>query len=188
METTLKYTYTIPPNHAPVVRGKSDDMGFGSKGEVQSVDLKSLFEDADGEQLIYTTTSYDNDILNLHVREGVLYVTALKFGYASGTVTATDGLGASVSTSFNTLARDGSKPVDIYPTTVTDGKLYIRTATDQSIHVQVISETGTVVLEKSQNTTPFSPAVLDISNLGGGPYSVSVTFGSEVITQNIVKL
>ncbi|MBR5101408.1 MAG: S8 family serine peptidase [Bacteroidales bacterium] len=188
METTLKYTYTILPNHAPVVRGKIDDMVFGSKGEVQSVDLKSLFEDADGEQLIYTTTSSDNDILNLHVREGVLYVTALKFGYASGTVTATDGLGASVSTSFNTLARDGSKPVDIYPTTVTDGKLYIRTATDQSIHVQVISETGTVVLEKSQNTTPFSPAVLDISNLGGGPYSVSVTFGSEVITQNIVKL
>ncbi|MBR5019234.1 MAG: S8 family serine peptidase [Bacteroidales bacterium] len=188
METTLKYTYTILTNHAPTVQGKIDDMVFGSKGEIQSVELKSLFDDADGEQLVYTTTSSDNDILNLHVREGILYVTALKFGYASGTVTATDGLGESVSTSFNTLARDGSKPVDIYPTTVTDGKLYIRTATEQSVNALVISESGTIVLEKKQNASPFSPAILDLSALGGGPYSVEVTFGSETITQNIVKL
>ena len=188
METTLKYTYTILENHAPVLHGDIADMVFGSKGEIQTTDLKALFEDPDGEQLVYTTKSSDNDILNLHVREGVLYVTALKFGYASGTVTATDGLGASVSTSFSTLARDGSKPVDIYPTVVNDGKVYIRTATDQQVSARVISETGAVVLETSQKATPFSPAVLDISALGGGPYAVSVIFGGESFTQNIVKL
>ena len=188
LETTLQYSYTILENHGPVLRGKIDDMVFGNKGDIQTADLKTLFEDPDEEQLIYTTSSSDNDILNLHVREGVLYVTALKFGYASGTVTATDGLGASVSTSFNTLARDGSKPVDIYPTSVTDGKVYIRTATEQQVSAKVISETGAIALEQNQTATPFSPVILDLSALGAGPYSVQVSFGGETFTQNIVKL
>ena len=188
METTRSYTYTILANHGPQAIGAIDDMVFGEKGGMYTVDLSEFFRDEDGEMLQYTTASSDNDILNLHVREGMLYVTALKYGYAIGTVTATDARGQSVSTSFKTLARDGSKPIDIYPTTITDGMLYIRTATDQSVNAQVISETGTVVLEQSGHATPFTPAILDLTMLGGGPYSVKVTFGSETLTQNIVKL
>lgn len=187
-ETTLSYTYTIQSNHEPKVVGHIDDMVFGSKGEVQTVDLSKVFSDADGETLIYTTLSSDNDILNLHVREGVLYVTALKYGYAFGTVAAADARGETVSVNFKTLSRDGSKAIDIYPTAITDGNLYIRTATDQSVSVQIISETGTVVLEKSQTATPFSPAILDLSGLGSGPYAVKVTLGGETLVQNIVKL
>ena len=86
------------------------------------------------------------------------------------------------------VSRDGSKAIDVYPTTITDGNLYIRTATDQPVSVQLISETGTVVLEKSLTATPFSPAILDLSGLGSGPYSVKVTFGGETLVQNIVKL
>ena len=186
--TTYSYTYTILPNHSPKVIGSIDYMVFGGKGEVQEVDLSTVFNDEDGETLIYTTTSSDNDVLNLHVREGRLYVTALKYGYSQGQVVATDARGLQASVQFGTLARDGSKPVDIYPTTVTDGKLYIRTASDQSVSVQIISETGSVVLDKTQTATPFEPAVLDLSALGGGPYSVKVTLGGETFTQNIVKL
>ena len=187
-ETTLSYTYTVQSNHAPKVVGQIDDMVFGAKGEVQTANLSSVFHDEDGEPLVYTMTSSNNDILNLHVREGVLYVTALQYGYGSGTVTATDARGEKVQVSFQTLARDGSKALDIYPTTVTDGRLYVRTATDQSVAVQLVSEGGTVVLDKTQTATPFSPAVLDLSGLGGGPYSVKVTVGSETFIQNIVKL
>ena len=188
MGTTYSYSYTILPNHSPKVIGSIDYMVFGGKGEVQEVDLSTVFNDEDGEVLSYTTTSQDNDVLNLHVREGRLYVTAPKYGYSQGEVIATDARGLSVSVQFGTLARDGSKPVDIYPTTVTDGKLYIRTASDQSVGVQIISETGAVVLDKTQTATPFEPAVIDLSNLGGGPYSVKVTLGGETFTQNIVKL
>ena len=188
METNCSYTYTILPNHAPKAVGSIDDMVFGAKGEVQTASLTDVFRDEDGETLVYTTASSDNDILNLHVREGVLYVTALKYGYGSGTVTATDARGEKVQVTFQTLARDGSKAVDIYPTTITDGKLYVRTSTDQSVSAQVFSESGTVVLEKSQTATPFAPAILDLSNLGGGPYAVKVTVGGESFTQNIVLL
>ena len=188
METTLSYTYTILPNHAPQKISDIDDMVFGGKGEVQEVNLAEIFRDEDGEPLVFTTTSSDNEILNLHTREGVLYVTALRFGYGSGTVTATDARGEAVSASFSTLARDGSKPVDIYPTTVTDGKIYIRTASDQSVSVQIISETGAVVFDKTHTATPFEPAVIDVTSLGGGPYAVKVTLGGETFTQNIVKL
>ena len=188
LETTLSYTYTILPNHSPEVIGSIDYMVFGGKGEVQEVDLSTVFSDEDGETLIYTTSSLDNDVLNLHVREGRLYVTALKYGYSRGEVVATDARGMSANVQFATLARDGSKPVDIYPTTVTDGKVYIRTATEQQVSAKVISETGSTVLEKSQTATPFIPAVLDLSALGGGPYSIQVTIGGESFTQNIVKL
>ena len=188
MGTSVSYSYTILPNHAPKAVGKIDDMVFGSKTDMKTIDLSEVFNDEDGEILVYTTTSSDNDILNLHVREGSLYVTALKYGYGEGIVTATDARGENVSVSFKTLARDGSKPVDIYPTSVKDGKVYIRTAADQSVSARVISATGTTVLEKSQNSTPFSPAVLDISALGGGAYTVVATVGGETFTQNIVKL
>ena len=186
--TSVSYTYTIEENHGPQLIGDIDDKVFSATGELQTVDLSQVFRDEDGEILTYTLVSSNNDILNLHVREGMLYLTALKFGYATGTVTATDARGESVSVSFQTLARDGSKPVDIYPTTVTDGKLYVRTASDQNVSAQVISETGTIVLEKSGKATPFTPAVLDLSQLGGGPYAVKVVIGGETFTQNIVKL
>ena len=188
METTLSYTYTIQPNHAPKTVGQIEDLVFGTKNEVLTVDLSEVFNDEDQEILQYTTTSSDNDILNLHVREGILYVTALRYGYGTGSITATDARGESTGVSFQTLARDGSKAVDIYPTTITDGKLYIRTANDQSVNAKVTSEAGTVVLEKTLTATPFSPAILDLSTLGGGPYAVEVTVGSETFTQNIVKL
>ena len=188
METTISYSYTITDNHAPRIIGEIDDMVFSTKGELQTVSLSDVFQDDDGEILNYTTVSSDNDILNLHIREGILYVTALKYGYGVGTVTATDARGEKVSVSFKTLSRDGSKPVDIYPTTVTDGMLYIRTATDQSVSVQVISESGAVVLDKNLTATPFIPAILDMMGLGGGPYSVKVSVGSETFIQNIVKL
>ena len=188
METTLSYTYTIQPNHAPKTVGQIEDLVFGTKNEVLTVDLSEVFNDEDQEILQYTTTSSDNDILNLHVREGILYVTALRYGYGTGSITATDARGESTGVSFQTLARDGSKAVDIYPNTITDGKLYIRTANDQSVNAKVTSEAGTVVLEKTLTATPFSPAILDLSTLGGGPYAVEVTVGSETFTQNIVKL
>ncbi|MBQ1636659.1 MAG: S8 family peptidase, partial [Bacteroidales bacterium] len=188
MESTLSYTYTIQPNHAPKTVGQIEDLVFGTKNEVLTVDLSEVFSDEDQEILQYTTTSSDNDILNLHVREGILYVTALRYGYGTGSITATDARGESTGVSFQTLARDGSKAVDIYPNTITDGKLYIRTANDQSVNAKVTSEAGTVVLEKTLTATPFSPAILDLSTLGGGPYAVEVTVGSETFTQNIVKL
>lgn len=188
METPLQYSYTILENHAPILKGKIDDMVFGNKGGSQTVDLKTLFEDPDGEILSYKTVSSDNDVLNLHIRSGMLHVTALKYGYATATVTATDALGETVSTTFKTLARDGSKAIDIYPTTVTDGKLYLRTPSEQQVSVRVISETSTVVLKQTMTAASFPPGILDLSGLAAGPYSVQVDLGGETFTQNIVKL
>lgn len=186
--TIVSYMYTILQNHAPVVLKGIDNMVFGSKGEVFEVDLEQVFNDPDGELLELATFSSDNDILNLHIRERKLFVTALKFGYGEGTVTATDARGQSVLTSFKTLARDGSDPVDIYPTCVSDGKLYIRTVESAQIQVQIFNEAGARVINTTQNATPFAPAVIDMTNFGGGPYSVKVSWNGNTETHNILKL
>ncbi len=188
LETPLSYTYTILPNHGPKLIKDLDDMVFGAKGELQEVDLGNVFTDEDGEVLSFTTESSDNEILNLHYREGKLFVTALKFGYASGKVTATDARGESVSSSFSTLARDGKEPIDIYPTTVTDNNLLIRTAEDAQVKIEIVNEAGARVIDSSVNASPFSPGIVNLDKLGGGPYTVKASWNGKTATQNIVKL
>lgn len=187
-ETTVSYSYTILPNHAPTATGGIENQVFRDKGEIQTVNLSEIFRDEDGETLVYTLNSSDNDILNLHVREGLLYITALRYGYAAATITASDARGASASVSFQTLARDGSKAIDIYPTVIQDGKLYLRPGENLNVRVQVLSESGTPVLEKDMPAAPFQPGILDLSGLPGGLYSVKVLFNGQSVVQNIVVL
>lgn len=188
METTVSYSYEILSNHAPTVVGEITDRVFQAKEDVQTVNLSEIFQDEDDEPLFYTTVSSDNDILNLHIRDNVLYITALKYGYATAAVTASDARGENVTVSFRTLSRNGSQVIDIYPTYITDGKLYVRPGEEMTVQVQIISETGTVVLKNSGPASPFSPATFDLSGLPGGLYAVKTNFNGQQVIQNIVVL
>ena len=111
------------------------------------------------------------------------------FGQAEITLTATDAMSKSVKTSFKVMVRDGSKPFDVYPNPVTDGKLYVRSGEVEDIDVQIIAASGAVVLDSSVAADPFTPAMIDMSAMLSGVYNVKVTSGSgKVFTQNIVKL
>lgn len=187
-ETVLHYSYTILPNHAPVVVKEVEDMVFGVIGETNMIDLRSLFEDPDGETLTYYVYSSENPALSARMNDGKLFLSSIKYGYTGIKLTATDALGETASLSFRTLSRDGSKPVDIYPTTVTDGKLYFRTSEETGLDVRVISETGTAVITGSCQSSPFSPAVLDMSQLAAGLYTVEVDYGGQKTVQTVTKL
>lgn len=185
--TPISYTYTILPNHGPQLIKEIPDMLFSGKNEVHELNLREIFSDPDGETLTYQTECSDNDVLNLHEREGILYITTLKYGSCSCSVTAKDALGETATTSFRTLTRDDSRPLDIYPTQVKD-VLHIRTTSEQQVRVQIAGTAGSTVLDVTGTATPFKPLDVDLSALSAGPYSVMVTYNNEVELQNIVKL
>lgn len=187
-ETVLNYSYTILPNHAPVVVKEVEDMVFSVIGETNMIDLHSLFEDPDGETPAYSVSSPENPALSVRINDGKLFLSSIRYGYTGITLTATDALGETASLSFRTLSRDGSKPVDIYPTTVTDGKLYFRTSEESGLNVRVISETGTAVITGDFQAAPFKPAVLDMSQLAAGLYTVEVDSGGQKTVQTVTKL
>ena len=187
-ETAVSYTYTVLPNHAPVVTGSVEDQIFKRQGEIREIDLTEIFQDADGEMLRYAPVSSDNDVLNLHIREGKLYVTALKYGYASAVIAASDARGESVSVAFRTLSRNGDQAADIYPTRITDGKLYVRPGEAATVGIRLLSETGTPVLDRSLPAAPFEPAAVDLSGLPAGVYSVHVQCNGQTAVQTIVLL
>jgi hypothetical protein len=87
------------------------------------------------------------------------------------------------------LVRDGSKAYDLYPNPVTDGKMYVRSSQNETVSVELIGTSGTVVLSSEVVADPFSPALVDLSAVMTGAYKAKVTDKSgKVYTQNIVKL
>ena len=111
----------------------------------------------------------------------------MKYGLTEVTVTATDALNESVSTSFKILVRDDSNEMDVYPNPVVD-KLNLRTGDKISALVSIVSSTGATVFNKSVSMGPFNPAQIDMSDMSGGVYTVLINFNGKELKQNITKL
>jgi hypothetical protein len=56
------------------------------------------------------------------------------------------------------------------------------------VHVKLYSGGGALVLEQKAAISPFEPAVLDVSRLNGGTYTVVINHDGREIKQNIIKL
>ena len=134
-------------------------------------------------------TVSDNNVVNLApTTNNTVFVTALMFGTADVTVSVTDAMNETVSSSFKVLVRDSSQPFDIYPNPVTDGNLYIRSGDATSAKVVVSSPSGAVVFNEAVSTDAFSPAVIDLSKCASGVYSVKIIGTSETINTTIVNI
>lgn len=72
---------------------------------------------------------------------------------------------------------------------MTDGKLYVRASQADEAGLKIVSSAGAVVYDGNVSVDPFNPAMVDVSSLISGVYSVKVTDKSgKVFTQNVVKL
>ena len=127
------------------------------------------------------------DVANIAVNRRSLIITPMVYGSMTATVTGTDALGESVSSTFGIVVRDGSQPVDVYPNPVSD-TLYVRAGTDSQGHVRIVSSSGATVYEGDVSVSVFSPAAVDMSGLPGGVYTVTVSCEGNETVRNIVKL
>lgn len=181
-------TYTVEANNAPEKLSDIDGVVFSSLGDAAvTVDMDSHFSDPDGEPLSISVEVSSYDVANIAVNRRSLIITPMVYGSMTATVTGTDALGESVSSTFGIVVRDGSQPVDIYPNPVTD-TLYVRAGTDSQGHVRIVSGSGATVYDKDVSVSVFSPAAIDMGRMPGGTYTVIVNYEGNEVKRNIVKL
>ena len=181
--------YVIKPNSPPVKLKDIDNLVFGAQNETLTINLADYFYDEDGETLSVKCVVSDNNVVNLSpTSQNTIIVTALMYGTADVTVTATDALDKSVSTSFKVLVRDASQPFDIYPNPVTNGTLYVRSGEPNSTKIVVSSASGAVIYDSTVTVDAFNPAAIDLKNCSSGIYSVKVSNSSATVTTSIVNI
>lgn len=186
-DTVTALTCTVVGNEPPVVVKTMEDMIFGSKSEVRSINLAEYFNDPDGEALAYDVQSSSTSIIvKPEVKGDKLDLTANWYGTTTLTVTATDGMGKKVSQSFKVLVRDGSVKFDLYPNPVVD-KLNIRSANEQKVDVKIFSGAGAKLFDSSLTVGAFNPAQVDMSDYRAGSYTVIIKSGDSEDKYVVVK-
>lgn len=182
--------YEILENHKPEIAGTLENMVFSSKGSgTMQIDASAYFTDADGEELKYSFSFSNPNVVNMTYGKGKFLITPMNYGISEITVTGTDVRGESVSQSFKILVADESKAVVCYPNPVRNN-MYIKTnAAYESVSVKIVSSIGSVFLEKALGTSdPFEPSEIDMSAAAAGSYTVVVTLDGVVYKTNIVKI
>lgn len=186
--TPLQITYTIRENHAPELVKEIDDSFFTSRGEF-TMDMSQYFSDPDGDDLTYVAESSDRTVASFpsRVNTNTMIGTILKYGRTTVTITASDPKGESVSSTFEVLAREKSIAYQAYPNPVSD-YLYVATGeSSEACSFKVISQTGAVLKEETQDASAFSPAKLDFSSFAPGRYALEIKFGGKEYKQTIIK-
>ena len=120
---------------------------------------------------------------------GAYRIMPLKFGRSVVNVIATDEGGNESLCSFAVLCRDDSREIDLYPNPVRD-VLHIRMGRNVSgkINVSVYDPAGRRVADEDCMIAPTEPAAIDLSSIGGGSYTVKITYDGGSLVRSIVKL
>lgn len=181
--------FDLVPDRAPEIVAPFSPVYLGSMKETSSFFTSSAFSDEVPETVKYTL-SYDRSMLFLQEqKDGSYSIMPLKYGRSTVDVTATDEGGNASTCTFAVLCRDDSREIDLYPNPVKD-VLHIRMGRDVSgqVNVAVFDASARCVFDRDADIAPTEPASADLSSLGGGNYTVRITYGGKTITRSVVKL
>ena len=183
-----EFSFTLLPNQPPVVLSEFTPVYFGSLNETAEFSPAAGFGDEVPETVTHKV-EYDRNKLYLQSWGDGYRIMPLGFGASEITVIATDEDGLSTRSSFDVLCRDDSREIDLYPNPVVD-RLTIRMgrSTEGAIRVSFYDASGRLALQCNSEIAPTRPAVLDLSTLGGGAYTVKIEYAGGSITRSIVKL
>lgn len=175
-------------NHPPVVSSKPDNFKYTVVNTRTSKDLSDIFEDEDGDELKYSAESSDEGVVKVSVSGDRLYLEPVSYGQATITVSATDGVSPSVSTSFIMVIWDDSQGFSANAI-VSDGSLDIRIASEdyQDVHIEVFSATGARVFDTRKVISIFDPATIHVPGIAPGVYALRISYGGHSYTKTFVK-
>lgn len=187
LSTSLKVNYTVLDNRPPVIVSEIEDMVFDSKDVEVVLDMDDYVFDADEEQLKYEFVLSTDKVAHLVARKNEIYVTTLAYGLVDVEIIATDVKGEEVVFSFRILVRNPQEKVSVYPNPVTDF-VNVGTAEEADADITITSATGKVIYDATSKVSGLDPERIDMTGCAPGIYSVSVSYGGNQYTQNIVKL
>lgn len=187
--SSLTIDYHVAGNTAPRLVKEIEDILFDpGHTEPATIDLFKYFIDDEGHSMgNVSIEASKKGIAETEYGEGIITVSPLSVGVTDITVTVSDILQASTSTSFSVIVRDREDGVDIYPNPVTD-TLYVRGSKEMYAIIKIISPRGAEIYNSRHAISPFSPAALDMTGAGAGTYTVTVKYGNTELKRNIIKL
>ncbi len=180
------FPFTILPNHKPeTVRALDNCLVNANSAAAFSLPLDQYFRDPDGETLSFDLQLAGDPILTteLYPETGLLTIKPDGYGLATVTVTALDARNEKCSTTFQVLARDGYRALDIFPNPVTDW-LHVRPGTEQKLQVELFNRLGArVYASGSVEAGPFKPLDIDMQGMAGGVYTLRVNGETYTVTK-----
>jgi subtilisin family serine protease len=185
--TELELTYTVFPNTPPRVIHIPDPICLNKTGSGVSLRLTDIFTDDDGETLKYSVSFQPTGPVTADFSGSLLNVTAKTYGLTTMTIEAEDALGARCSVEVPVLVRDGKQAVDLYPNPVKD-VLYVRSGAATTADITLTSAMGSRVFSGTFPIGPFNPAPVNVSDLSGGTYTVTIQMEGKEYKKNIIKL
>lgn len=181
-------SFDLLPDQAPQVVSAFKPVYLGSSVDTVHFNPSSAFTDEIPEKMKFAV-EYDRTMLLLLTVKDGYSIKPLKYGRSVVTVRATDEGGNSTTSSFAVLCRDDSRVVDLYPNPVKD-VLNVRMGRDVmgTLHISVYDNAARELYSEDSPISPTDPASFDLSALGGGTYTVKLTYPGGSLVRNIVKL
>lgn len=190
-KTKSVISYKVLPNTAPQLLKEPEIVLLEEKGQEKELSLDEFFTDPDDEPLYFRASSLDGKIATASVTEdGKLSLKAVGQGVCQVKVSAEDHNGERVEAMFTVLVRlPGTGEVFISgETVITGGTVTVIPGVEETATtVRVITASGVVVYENTENHSASNPLSLNLDNLAPGIYTLEVTYKGEVYSFTIVK-
>lgn len=190
LSTEARISYTILPNHAPVLAKDVNGFLFDSSDDAaMTLDLTTLFVDEDGEEPTVSLALSGDKVVYATANGGVLKVTPYANGFASITLTATDALGLTATATIPVVVRKpGAILIQAYPTSVTDVMYVTVDAGYVSAEIRVYSANGALAYSTTVAGASYMVAIpLDLSGLAPGRYVLKVNYEGKSVSRNFIK-
>lgn len=185
---TADFDFTLLPDQPPVATGGFRPVYLGSMQETAEFTPSQGFDDEVPGTVAYAL-EYDEEMLYLQPVASGYRIMPLRYGRSEVTVVATDEGGLAGRDTFAVMCRDDSREVDLYPNPVRD-RLSIRMGRDVegALRVTLYDAAGRRAFAAEVRIAPTVPAVVDLSSLGGGTYTIELRYEGGLLTRSIVKL
>ena len=173
---SVSMPFAVAVNRAPVVANAIPNQIITVGGSAFTRELNAVFNDPDGDALTYSASSSANNIATASISGNTLTVSPVAGGNATITVTASDGRGGSISTTFMVTVNRPPVVVGNIPTqTITLGSVPFT----RNLNLVFADPDGDPLTFAASSSAPNNAA----TSISGGTLTVTaVAGGSAIIT------
>ncbi len=185
----MEIPFDVTGNSAPALIRTKDEIVLPLEDKDFSLDLSEYFNDPDGDALSFEGFSFDPEIAYPVLDGSKLSFSLTRLGTAHIEITAKDPSGKSAKMRFTLRVVNDGIVLSAYPVPVLKG-LHIRLS--ESVHtaeIEILTPLGGVARKKfvTVRHPEDRKVTLDLTDLSGGDYILSVKASGKVYRQNILK-